>query len=337
MFLKMYRGFLHNLISIIIILLASLNLIGQTKMTRSQYIDSYAELAMKEMIRTGIPASITLAQACLESDNGNSTLAKNARNHFGIKCHEWKGRKFYHDDDEIDECFRKYQSVDESFEDHSEFLTLGSRYKDLFELNSDDYKSWAIGLKKAGYATSNKYADLLIGIIEENELYKYDQEVIKGKFIELESESKEIKISDRSILINNRIEFIQALPGDNPKLLREEFDLYPREIYRYNDIDKNYPLEPGMIIYLQPKRFRAEKGNEFHELQKDESMWDISQIYGVRLKRLYKLNNMKEGENPEPGTRIWLRKRKPANEIPAKLKLKTAEEEPQIKLEFEEF
>ena len=123
------------------------------------------------LLMYGIPASITLAQGMLESGNGNSDLAVYANNHFGIKCHDWTGKEIYHDDDEEDECFRKYKSDLESFIDHSEFLVSKSRYADLFKLKEDDYKAWARGLKKAGYATSNKYADLLIGIIEENELF----------------------------------------------------------------------------------------------------------------------------------------------------------------------
>ena len=143
---------------------------------RKDYIKEYNSLAIKEMKRSGIPASITLAQAMLESDNGNSTLARKANNHFGIKCHSsWKGAKVYHDDDKRNECFRKYKSIYSSYIDHSDFITNNNRYQFLFELSLSDYKAWAKGLQKAGYATSRTYAELLIKIIDNNQLYVYDQ------------------------------------------------------------------------------------------------------------------------------------------------------------------
>ena len=148
------------------------------KMTRKEYIDTYKELAMREMVNTRIPASITLAQGILESGDGNSTLARKANNHFGIKCHDWKGKRVKYDDDKRNECFRKYKSVEESYKDHSEFLSTRYRYAFLFDYEQYDYKAWAKGLKKAGYATSPTYSKALIKLIEENELYVYDQQVL---------------------------------------------------------------------------------------------------------------------------------------------------------------
>ena len=145
------------------------------KLTRQQYIDKYKDVAIKQMHKYKIPASITLAQACLESGDGNSTLARKANNHFGIKCHDgWKGKKIKQNDDKRRECFRKYDNAMDSFTDHSHFLTSRSRYNSLFDLPITDYKAWAHGLKACGYATNRKYAKLLIDIIEEYELYKYD-------------------------------------------------------------------------------------------------------------------------------------------------------------------
>ena len=169
-------------ICILLILLMQFPLHGQGKksMTREDYIKTYSDLAMKEMARVGIPASITLAQGCLESGNGNSTLATRGNNHFGIKCHDWTGKKIYHDDDSRNECFRSYDSPYESYMDHSQFLTTRDRYASLFELKPHDYRGWARGLKSAGYATANNYATLLIKIIEENELYRYDLLVLEG-------------------------------------------------------------------------------------------------------------------------------------------------------------
>lgn len=310
---------------------------AQEKISREDYINTYAELAMKEMIRTGVPASITLAQGCLESDNGNSRLATNGKNHFGIKCHDWTGRRIHHDDDERNECFRRYRTVQESYIDHSDFLVTKSRYAELFLLKQDDYKGWARGLKKAGYATSRQYADLLITIIEENALHEYDNMVLTGQFGPGVSTGPQLPGETRNILTNNRIEYIITQHGDSPSSLREELDLYPHEIYRYNNLDRGATLDSGMIIYLQPKRCRAEKGNEIHVVQENQTMWDISQIYGVRINRLYRINDMEYGSQPEKGTEIWLRRRKPADAglrspEPAP---ETEEEAPEMEFEFD--
>ena len=156
--------------------------VSAQKMSRQEYIEKYKDIAIREMDKTGIPASITLAQGCLESGNGNSELAQKAKNHFGIKCHSsWKGEGFYMDDDAKDECFRVYKDPEESYKDHSEFLVNGSRYDFLFELKPTDYKGWAHGLKKAGYATNPKYPDLLIKIIEDEELNLLDEKKSRSK------------------------------------------------------------------------------------------------------------------------------------------------------------
>jgi len=166
----------------VLVFLLQVSVFGQNRnmMSREEYIETYADLAMREMVRVGIPASITLAQGCLESNNGNSTLARKGNNHFGIKCHDWTGKKMYHDDDERDECFRSYNSAYHSYMDHSDFLTSRPRYAFLFELKPHDYRGWAKGLKKAGYATASNYASLLIQIIEQNELFRYDMLVLEG-------------------------------------------------------------------------------------------------------------------------------------------------------------
>lgn len=145
------------------------------------YIETYSEIAKDEMRKYKIPASITLAQGILESASGKGRLAVKANNHFGIKCHGWTGAKIYHDDDRSQECFRKYREAKSSYEDHSKFLTGRGRYADLFKLKQDDYKGWARGLKKAGYATDRKYPDKLISLIERYKLYEYDQEVLGSK------------------------------------------------------------------------------------------------------------------------------------------------------------
>ncbi len=284
------------------------------KMTREAYIRAYREIAMKEMARVGIPASITLAQACLESDNGNSRLATQGNNHFGIKCHDWTGKKIYHDDDDRNECFRSYDSPYESFMDHSDFLLTKPRYAPLFDLKPRDYRGWAKGLKKAGYATASNYATLLIQIIEDNELYRYDLLVLEGGMTGRSDISPPVAESrvhgSRRVMVNNNIEYVRAEPGDTPESLRDELDLYKNEIYRYNDLYKGERLEPGQIIYLQPKRRKAAIGNEIHVVKAGQTMNDISQIYGVKLKHLYRMNLMTEGEQPLEGSEIYLRRKR---------------------------
>jgi hypothetical protein len=201
--------------------------------------------------------------------------------------------------------------------DHSHFLTTKERYASLFELNPHDYRSWAKGLKKAGYATSNKYATLLIRIIEENELYKYDLLVLDGELDQYidslgvqEDFAYQSNVSNRSVLLNNNIEYVLSEAGDTPETLRRELGLYKNEIYRYNNLYKGAHLDPGTIIYLQPKRSKAARGNEVHVVEEGQTMYDISQIYGVKLKHLYRKNHMSEGEQPLEGTEIYLRRKK---------------------------
>ena len=297
--------------SVIFLVLFFPSLMFAQRMTREEYIHEYKDLAMSEMLRTGIPASIKLAQGLLESNNGNSTLARKGNNHFGIKCHnDWKGRRIHHDDDEKNECFRRYKSVHESYVDHSDFLQYRNRYAFLFDLEITDYKAWAKGLKKAGYATNRKYADLLIRIIEENELHKYDllalDEYDPAEDVALGQEEGET----RPVLMNNRIDYIIVRPGDTFESLNEELRLLDFELYKYNNLTPDSTLEAGEILYLQPKRNRAEKGKEYHILKADETLYEISQVYGVKLDKLYEKNNLEPGEKVQPGTKISLRKRK---------------------------
>jgi hypothetical protein len=289
------------------------SLLAGQNISREDYIRTYSNLAMREMARVGIPASITLAQGCLESNNGNSRLAVSANNHFGIKCHEWTGKKIYHNDDHRNECFRSYASPYESYMDHSLFLTSKNRYAFLFEISPHDYRGWARGLKQAGYATANNYANLLIRIIEEYELYRFDLMVLEGAMSEIDTTvypSVPGGSLERQVLLNNKIEYILSEPGDSPESLRAELGLYKNEIYRYNNLYKGAKLEPGTIIYLQPKRRKAAPGNEVHRVEEGQTMYDISQIYGVKLKHIYRMNHMMEGEQPLEGTEIYLRKKK---------------------------
>ena len=305
---------------ILILTLAAMGNAGAQKSTREEYIRNYGSWAIDEMVRSGIPASITMAQALLESDNGNSTLATQGNNHFGIKCHDWKGKKIHHDDDEKNECFRKYKSARESYIDHTDFLMNSPRYSTLFELEYTDYKNWAKGLKKAGYATSPSYADLLIRIIEENELYRLDE----GKMVRPERvkpagpgvtadypdiDAFEISIDHRMILVRNRINYIIVKEGDTYQSITKELDLLPFELAKYNEIERDAKVTHGQELYLQPKRGKASVEFRLHTVEEGETMYRISQMYGIRLKKLYQMNLMEEGSEPTVGDELSLRKK----------------------------
>ena len=299
------------------------------KITAEQYINTYKELAIIEMKRSGIPASITLAQGLLESANGNSPLVKASNNHFGIKCHDWEGQRVIHNDDKKGECFRKYKTAKESYLDHTDFLMTRSRYAFLFEYSSTDYKNWAKGLRKAGYATNPKYPELLINLIERYNLHEYDTGVAvskkeaknnRQKTSETASKSKgkasasgdnfSISVGKYPVRENNRTDYILAKEGDTYVSLAKELDIMPWQLPKYNEIDTSEPLQHGQIIYLQPKRRKAERGYDVHTVRDGETMYDISQKYAIKLKRLYILNRMEEGAQPTSGEKLNLRKKK---------------------------
>ncbi len=285
---------------------------AERRFTRQEYIDTYKDDAIREMQRTGIPASITLAQGILESGDGNSPLAVYGKNHFGIKCHsDWNGKTMRIDDDKKNECFRKYKDVYESYRDHSDFLTTRGRYSFLFDYKVTDYKSWAKGLKKAGYATHPKYADMLIDLIEQHQLYQYDS---YGKIPPRKAKKTRSSVSlagtsvSRTIKLHNNIKYIRAKKGDTFYRITQDYDMNLWQIFKYNDLNKGDVLKEGDVIYLQPKKNKAK--DDFHVVESGESMRDISQRYGVKLKRLYKYNNLIMGTQPNTGDKIYLRKAK---------------------------
>jgi LysM repeat protein len=302
------------------------------------YIDKFKGLAISEMKRTGVPASITLAQGMIESDYGRSTLAREANNHFGIKCHsDWTGPIIRHHDDRRNECFRKYRNAEDSFYDHSDFLINGSRYSSLFRLDPTDYKAWARGLRRAGYATNPDYANMLIRKIEEFNLHQYDMgynisslspeadipvngpetatnsDVFENASFSVSNGSFVVPARVSRIMENNRIQYIIVKEGDTVEDIEEEFQLLKWELTRYNELDNDFVLTPGQILYLQPKRERAEPGKELHIATEGDTMYSVSQKYGVKLKKLYEMNRMAEGTEPETGQKLWLRKMKPVN------------------------
>jgi len=288
---------------------------GQTevRMTREEYIKAFKDLAIIEMKRSGIPASITMAQACLESGNGNSRLARKANNHFGIKCHkDWNGKKIHHDDDDRNECFRKYKSVYESYSDHSDYLMNQSRYDFLFELDPSDYRGWARGLKKAGYATDPAYAGALIRIIEENELFALDHEVVAEQLRHAKYK-KNVPATDkiysgRAIMERNRIRYISARTGDSFETLTAELGKLPWELPRYNDLPVSAKIDSAQVIYIQPKRNSAAPGYQTHTVKEGETMYSISQLYGIKLEKLYEKNQLEWDIEPPAGTTLQLRK-----------------------------
>lgn len=295
------------------------------KYTRQEYIETWKRIAVENMNRYRIPASIILAQGILESGCGNSELASVANNHFGIKCHDWVGDKYYYDDDAKQECFRKYESAAQSYTDHAEFLTKRPRYAFLFQLDPKDYKGWALGLKKAGYATNPAYPELLVKIIEESRLQVYDSGINDDLYPEKKEEpivmlkkhnkkpelnrsrGEEVTIFlDREVLLSdNRIKYIESRPGDSPQKLAKELEMGLWQVLKYNDIDKTARLEPGSVIYLQPKRKKAKI--ERHTIKHNESLWDISQLYGIKLSRIYKLNKLEENSVVPEGFVVKLR------------------------------
>ncbi len=296
------------------------------------YINTYKDLAVSEMRRTGVPASITLAQGILESDFGRSSLARIGNNHFGIKCHnDWNGQTIRQHDDSRNECFRKYRRPEDSFYDHSDFLKSGSRYRFLFDLDPLDYKAWAKGLKKAGYATNPEYANLLIRKIEENKLYDLDrgytssdnkpQEKIpvnETTVPQKTTQGETITFGDvmaraPRILENNRIQYIIVKDGDTREKLENEFQLLKWELARYNDLNDNFTPVPGQMLYLEPKREKSDAGLEYHTAAKGETMYFISQKYGIKLKSLLEMNRMIDGNEPVAGQKIWLQGIKSTN------------------------
>lgn len=282
---------------IICIILAVCTSVSAQRPYYAEYFNQYSDMAIDQMHRYRIPASITLAQGVFESGAGQSSLAKYFNNHFGIKCGvNWRGKTTLKDDDAPNECFRVYDNAKDSYEDHSLFLSKGPRYQFLFRLDMTDYRGWAVGLKKAGYATDPSYANRLIAIIEQYQLYKYDNASYKKeRRHHRHSEEANVPIFKHNPLMANDVVYIIARTGDTFDTLSEEFGISARKLAKYNDVERDYNIQNGDIIYLHKKQRRAAKGCIVHVVSDGDSMHGISQHYGMRLKNLYKLNN-KDGD-----------------------------------------
>lgn len=270
------------------------------------YIEKYKDVAIKQMKTYNIPASITLAQAVLESGAGKSDLARRSNNHFGIKCGtSWTGNTTSHTDDRANECFRVYSTVEESYEDHSKFL-LRSRYQRLFKLETSDYKAWARGLKACGYATSPTYADRLIKLIDLYELYRYDK-VATGYDVPTSS-YEDVRINAHTMVTNNGVLCVVAKPGDTWKSLSGELSISVKKLLKVNEAVESVELCAGDYVYLEKKRKKAAKTvGVWHKIQSGESMYSISQKYGVRIRNLYKMNYKDAGYTPISGDLLRVR------------------------------
>ena len=352
---------------ILFLLAAAWLALGAAKNPRLAYIDQYSALAVLEMQRTGVPASITLAQGMLESGYGLSPLATKAHNHFGMKCHsDWKGEKFFYDDETPDECFRVYPTVEDSFRAHSDFLRGRERYKALFDLDPTDYKGWARGLRRAGYATDPGYATKLINLIEDFQLYRFDTmteedlqaapeaaPVAEAAAPEAEApeavvpapaapetavaeaqpvrehtvrperddwpedETVDLPVYKESVSLSlarpvyemNGVRYVRATEGETWASLAADNHLSLKQILSFNDLTSPTPLRSGTMVYLARKKAEAEPGYGLYEVdQEGLTLWDISQMFGIQLKKLRLYNSFRRDAPIRPGDTIILRK-----------------------------
>ena len=313
---------------------------AQTRQTKEEYIEKYKQIAIDHMERYGIPASITLAQGILESDSGNSNLARRSNNHFGIKCKKnWKGERVYHTDDAPDECFRKYDTVEESYEDHAEFLDQSPRYDSLFAYSSSDYRSWARGLKAAGYATAPDYAQRLTKIIEDNKLYLFDEnngsalfeahlraeQSVKSDFADNSSvdipattesrvDPNNYRVPERtyngySVFINNNTPFVIVRDGDTFARIADTFAVSEKTLRKYNEVNPKSTANPveGELVYIEQKQPKWFGEGDTHTVIEGETLTSNSQEYGIRLNKLAHMNRMRITDTLQAGQILKLK------------------------------
>ena len=324
---------MKRLFVILLLAVGVVSLSAAERQTREEYVEKYKAIAIAHMERYGIPASITMAQGILESDSGNSRLSTSSNNHFGIKCKKsWTGDRVYHDDDAKGECFRAYPSVEASYQDHADFLDQSPRYDSLFAYPSDDYRSWARGLKAGGYATAPDYAERLVKIIESMKLYLLDKE--NGNKIYTASKSatanteawweSNIATSDEQINPNafrvtvnshkgygvyrtNHTFYVVAKEGDTFESVGKVFDISAKMLRKFNDVAKDGELKKGDIVYIERKKTQWLGNVMQHKVVRDENLYSLSQSYGIRLKSLAKLNRMRLNEEVKKGDIVRLK------------------------------
>lgn len=329
----------RRLFTLLVLALVSGSMFAQIDNVTVEYINKYKDIAMQEMRDYKIPASITLAQGILESNSGRSELAVNARNHFGIKCHkEWDGATYLYDDDAKNECFRVYANPEESFRDHSIFLTTRDRYSLLFDLNIKDYEGWAKGLKAAGYATDKNYPTRLIDLINRYQLFKYDElalgEIVAdsdvaytkpdtqqnnnvetytlpANYVLQPNASNPIGAtkSGRPIYENNGVKFIYAKEGDNTQSLAKELNVFQYQLNVYNCRDKRAldTYKEGDFVYIE-KLKKESNARVAHTVVAGETLRDVALRYAVTIDRIKKYNHMGSDERLRPGRVLLLRK-----------------------------
>lgn len=321
---------MKKVILLIVLFMVGVASFAQTKdELAAEYIKKYSHLAIKEMNQYGIPASITIAQGLLESGYGKSRLATSANNHFGIKCKStWTGDKIYHDDDEAQECFRVYACVEDSYNDHSVFLKSNQRYAFLFDFGVADCESWAHGLKKSGYATNPRYAYLLLDIIERYDLTQLDKgyeakmigslnDKLVAEIVKKDKPTTRQEIEDNPLLEpkytfggmkvyrNNKSDFVLSVEGDTYRSIAQRLNMSPEKLARYNDAKVDNPV--GRVVYIQRKAAKGPRGLNTHIIKENETMYSISQRYGISFKWLCNMNDKARGESPRVGERIRLR------------------------------
>ncbi len=314
---------------------------AKTEATAEEYIQQFKGIAVSEMKKFGIPASIKLAQGLLESGIGTSKLAVYGNNHFGIKCHTvWTGPSMKHTDDAVDECFRVYSDPKESYKDHSQFLLTRSRYSSLFKLKSNDYEGWAKGLKAAGYATNPRYANMLIDVIERHQLYVYDMDLSEAEMekyrnklvgqekealIALQNQIVKIESSQASVLLsranqapatpnhtgvvfyNNKVKVVRLQKNETLKDISKKFNISLNKLKDFNDLKNQQDLTEGQLVYLSTKKKRAKQ--KTHLVLSYETVWSISQMYGMQMGKILERNYLKKGEEPETGTTLYLKRK----------------------------
>lgn len=280
---------------------------GQRKIPAyEKYIKQYSGIAIQHQKRYRIPASITLAQGLLESGAGQSELARKSNNHFGIKCHsDWRGGRVYHDDDLRGECFRKYKNPEQSYEDHARFLVERPRYASLFKLRTTDYKGWAKGLQKCGYATDRAYANRLIKLIEDYDLYRYD--TAKSYSNTNKNRKRPSHISRYTIYRTNGLLYVYSNGRDSFDDIAASLGFRVKDLKKYNEVPEDFPLQKGDIVYLEKKKKRADKPNYDYVVKIGDSMHGIAQKFGIQIKSLYKMNKKHKDYIPEEGDVLKLR------------------------------
>jgi LysM repeat protein len=301
-----------------------MNMVIAQKITTTQYIERYKDFAIKEMIRSGVPAAITLAQGVLETESGNSVLVKKSNNHFGIKCKvEWIGEKVYHDDDESGECFRKYDSAYLSYIDHSDFLRNRAHYAFLFSLDPSDYSAWAHGLKKAGYATNPRYPQILIKTIEDYNLNEFTTETLKEipdySIYAIKKEKQNSSIVNQSVekignfifpshikpKAYNGLNAIYVDSGISLLAIATKFGIDLADLLDYNDLYEDGIIEKSSWVYLQRKRIEALA--KTYKVKKGETVYDISQNAGIQISYLMAFNGLNEADDLRPGRILSLK------------------------------